>query len=75
MWLRIGRTATEQLSELESDDLWFEAWNELRRLQRGTVDLQCTVGEFANHWCASGAVGFRVSRPTEDLVLVWHLIP
>ena len=75
MHLRISRTAREQLEALLDDDRWFEAWNELRRLQRGETEVQCAEGYFGNHWCPSGVIGFRVSRPRTDVALIWHLIP
>jgi hypothetical protein len=68
MRLRISRTAKEQLDALDDDDLWFEAWNELRRLQRSEVELQCEAGHFANHWCPSARIGFRVSRQPRILL-------
>ena len=75
MRLRISRTTRDQLEELVDSDKWFEAWNELRRLQRGESELHCCEGCFDSHWCPSGTIGFRVSRPCRDLAQVWHLVP
>ena len=72
--VRVSRTATDQLSDIEDDDVGFGAWNELRRLQHGDAPLPCRTGGFADYWCPSGRIGFRVSRPSPGIPLVWRLL-
>jgi hypothetical protein len=72
--VRLSRTAGNQISDIEDADAMFEAWNELRMLQHGDVTPRCPVGQFADHWCPSHRLGFRVSRPEPRILLVWRLI-